>query len=103
MDQVVRLETIKLRSADQSEEFESFARHDLFPTLQSAYGGFTRVTIASLVSQVLLKRCGHAGEYVWLSLWSGPAQAVEESDLTGASMTFHKDALARLQKLEEFS
>jgi hypothetical protein len=81
MDQVVRLDEIRLHSADRADKFEAFVRTELFPTLASAYGGLTRKTISSLVKQALMKDSQEPGKYTWLSSWLGPMDPLKDKDL----------------------
>ncbi len=103
MDDVIRFDRIALASRGRSDEFETFVRDTLFPVMMSAYGGhLTRKTIASLVGQILLKEGASGSEYVWVSAWSGPLEAVMEKNFSGVFMGENEDAAAALRKLEEF-
>src|SRR5262249_37223956 len=102
MSAIIRFDRISLYSSDRSDQFDSFVRERLFPTMTSAYSHLTRKTIASLGDQALLREGPDGAGYVWTSVWSGPLNAVKDKDFEGVFMGEKEDVEAVLRELERF-
>jgi len=106
MSAIIRFDRISLYSSDRSDQFESFVRERLFPTMTSAYRQLTRKTIASLGDQALLREgpdgAGDGAGYVWTSAWLGLPNAVKDKDFEGVFMGEKEDVKAVLRELEGF-
>jgi hypothetical protein len=104
MSDVLRHDPIRLKTGVAEEEFERFVTGELFPYFRERFTGLTRVTIANLTGQSLLKDTTEPRKYLWETRWSGPAQAIEGASFEGVVMEDHRAAekKALLRKLAGF-
>jgi hypothetical protein len=102
MGDTVRFDTVTLASNNLSDQFAAFVQDTLFPVMKAAYGHLTRKTIAALEEQALLREGSEGIQYVWISSWSGPLEAVSDRDFRKVFMGENEDVKAALGTLESF-
>ena len=65
----VRHDAITLHQEVSEENFESFMREELVPYFNEAYTQSTRVTVALIRYQFLLKDYEDRRKYMWVTVW----------------------------------
>lgn len=65
----VRHDAITLHQEVSEEDFESFMREELVPYFNEEYTQSTRVTVALIVAQYLLKDYEDRRNYLWVTVW----------------------------------
>jgi hypothetical protein len=99
---VVRHDWITLHDEAKGEEFERFMKERLIPYFAEKYRGPTRVSIADITGQSLLKDSAGGGRWLWVTTWDGNADAVRGAAFENTRMFHFEETEAMLKKLEAF-
>jgi hypothetical protein len=102
MPRVFRHDAITLHGEGKEEDFERFMKEELIPYFSKRYKGPTRVSVADLTSQSLLKNTSGRGKWLWVTVWDGSPEAVRGSAFEHARMISIEETEALLKKLEAF-
>jgi hypothetical protein len=98
---LIRHDVIKLHDGASAASFETFIKDELMPFFSQRYKGPTRISIADIKSQSLLKLSGGRA-YLWATEWDGPAEAISGAGFEGARMQKLPQTAAMLKKLRVY-
>lgn len=102
MSRVFRHDAITLHSESKEEDFERFMTEDLIPYFSEKYRGPTRVSIADLKIQSLLRDTEDPRTWLWVTVWDGSPESVRGSSFEHTRMIRFEETEALLKKLESF-
>lgn len=102
MTRVLRHDAITLHSTVKQEDFEKFMKDVLIPYFSDRYRGPTRVSIADIKSQSLLKDTNDPRQWLWVTMWDGSPDSVRGSSFEHTRMSSIKETEDMLKKLESF-
>ena len=105
MTRVFRHDAIALHQEVSEETFERFIREELAPYFNKAYTRSTRVTLALLIEQFLLKDTEDRLNYLWVTVWeAGDFPEAVRGSFEGTRMEGHEleETEAMLKRLETF-
>jgi hypothetical protein len=102
MPRVVRHDVITLHSEVQEEDFERFMKEELIPFFSERYRGPTRISVADIQSQSLLKDTKGRRKWLWVTTWHGSPESVRGSSFEHTRMIRIEETEAILKKLESF-
>ena len=105
MSRVFRHDAITLHQEVSEEDFERFMKEELVPYFNNAYTGPTRVSIADIIDQFLLKDTEDRRKYLWVTVWlAGDFPEVVGGSFEGARMGGRpgEETAAMLKRLETF-
>ncbi len=102
MSRVFRHDAITLHSESKEEDFERFMTEDLIPYFSEKYRGPTRVSIADLKIQSLLRDAEDPRTWLWVTVWDGSPESVRGSSFEHTRMIRFEETEALLKKLESF-
>jgi hypothetical protein len=102
MLRVFRHDAITLHREVREEDFERFMKEELIPYFSERYQGPTRVSIADLKSQSLLKETKGRRKWLWVTAWDGSPESVRGSSFEHTRMVRFEETEAMLKKLESF-
>ena len=102
MPRVFRNDAITLHREVSEEDFERFMKEELVPYFSGRYRGPTRVSIADLTGQSLLKESKGRRKYLWITVWDGSPESVRGSSFEHTRMIEFEETEAILKKLESF-
>jgi hypothetical protein len=101
----VRHDAITLHQEVSEEDFERFMREELVPYFNKAYTQSTRVSVALIRDQLLLKDNEDRRKYLWVTVWdTGSAfPEVVRGSFEGTRMGHQLEGTeAMLKRLETF-
>ncbi len=99
---VFRHDAVTLHSGIKEEDFQKFMLEELMPFFSHRYRGPTRVSVADLKSQTLLKDANGRRKWLWMTTWDGNPDSVRGSSFEHARMIRLEDTEAMIKKLESF-
>lgn len=99
---VFRHDAIALHSGIKEEDFQKFMLEELIPFFSHRYRGPTRVSLADLKSQTLLKDAKSHRKWLWVTAWDGSPESVRGFFFEHARMLRLEDTEAMMNKLESF-
>ena len=102
MSRVFRHDAITLHSESKEEDFERFMTEDLVPYFSEKYRGPTRVSIADLKIQSLLRDAEDPRTWLWVTVWDGSPESIRGSSFEHTRMIRFEETEALLKKLESF-
>jgi hypothetical protein len=106
MSRVFRHDAIALHQEVSEEAFERFMREELVPYFNKEYAQLTRVTIANILEQFLLKDTEDRRNYLWVTEWDtgGSFPEIVRGSFEGTRMGSHEqeETEAMLKRLETF-
>ena len=102
MDRLIRHDTVTLHADSAEQAFEDFMRNELLPYFGNAYRGPTRVSVADLKRQSLLKDARLPRRYLWVTEWEGSTEAVAGASFADARMMKMPATDAMLKRLEGY-
>ena len=102
MSKIVRHDAITLNGEVKEEDFERFMKEELIPYFSERYQGPTRVSIADLKSQSLLKETKGRRKWLWVTAWDGSPESVRGSSFEHTRMIRIGETDAMLKKLKAF-
>lgn len=102
MSRVFRHDAITLHSESKEEDFERFMTEDLIPYFSEKYRGPTRVSIADLKIQSLLRDAEDPRTWLWVTVWDGSPESIRGSSFEHTRMIRFEETEALLKKLESF-
>lgn len=104
MSALIRHDAIKLKANTNEEEFIKFMNETLMPYFKKTYKGLTRITLANLKDQKLLKDETNPGRFIWLNTWEGRMDGIKDAGFSGVVMTSVHDASTKemLKQLSKF-
>lgn len=102
MSRVFRHDAITLHSESKEEDFERFMTEDLIPYFSEKYRGPTRVSIADLKIQSLLRDAEDPRTWLWVTVWDGSPESLRGSSFEHTRMIRFEETEALLKKLESF-
>ncbi len=102
MSRVFRHDAITLHSESKEEDFERFMTEDLIPYFSEKYRGPTRVSIADLKIQSLLRDTEDPRTWLWVTVWDGSPESLRGSSFEHTRMIRFEETEALLKKLESF-
>lgn len=104
MSKFVRHDAITLKAGADETAFMDFMNKELIPFFKSTYKNLTRISIANIAGQMLLKDLGKEGRFVWVNTWTGPVSAISDPAFSGTQMTdLNKEkTIGMLEKIKTF-
>jgi hypothetical protein len=102
MPRVCRHDTITLHREVREEDFERFMKKELIPHFSKQYRGPTRVSIADLKSQSLLKSTKGRRKWLWVTAWEGSPESVRGSSFEHTRLVKFEATEVLLKKLASF-
>ena len=102
MSRVFRHDAITLHSESKEGDFERFMTEDLIPYFSEKYRGPTRVSIADLKIQSLLRDAEDPRTWLWVTVWDGSPESIRGSSFEHTRMIRFEETEALLKKLESF-
>ena len=102
MTRVIRHDPVTLSSGVKEDDFEKFMVEELIPLFSEHYKGPTRVSVADLKAQSLLKKAQRPGEYLWVTEWDGSPESVQGSSFENTRMVSVGATEGMLKKLATF-
>jgi len=102
MPRVIRHDPVTLSRGVKGDDFEKFMVEELAPFFSEHYKGPTRVSVADLKAQSLLKKAQRPGEYLWVTEWDGSPESVRGSSFEHTRMVPVDATVEILKKLATF-
>jgi hypothetical protein len=102
MRRVFRHDAITLHSEVREDDFERFMKEELIPYFSERYKGPTRVSVADLKSQSLLKDTQSRRKWLWATAWDGHPESLRGSSFENTRSIEFKETEVMLKKLESF-
>jgi hypothetical protein len=104
--EILRIDRIELHpeATVNHEDFVKFMKEELFPFFVERYGSATRITLATIRNQSLLKETGDERKYLWVTEWSGRGEDVGGQFFERVVMKDEplEERKAVLEKIESF-
>ena len=102
MERLIRHDTVILHADTVEQVFEDFMRKDLLPYFGRTYRGPTRISVADLKRQSLLRDAKVPRRYLWTTEWEGSADAVVGASFARVRMSKMPETDAMLKRLDGY-